>query len=119
MLRVDSQRRQQRGVKIAEAGSLFGGDSFAVRIGCSMDISASKPTSGEQHAEARRPMIATGGDVDLRCPTELASADDERMIEQVSFAQVGEQGRKGGVERFQQFAMRFRGYSRACPNHRA
>lgn len=93
---IDPQEVQDGGVEIVNMHWILG-DVVAVFIGLADDMSPSNTGSGDQCGEASRvviPAIVIGRQRTLRIngPAELASPDDEGIVEQASFFEVFDQG---------------------------
>ena len=61
------------------------------------DSATAHATAGHRDGENMPPVIASSAAVELRRPTELGHADDERLVEQAALLQIIEQCGKPGV----------------------
>ena len=100
---VDPEQMKDRRVQIVHMHRILG-DVVAVFIGLAVDMSTSYPRTGKQCGKAARVVVATivvGRQRTLRIngSTELASPNDERIVEQTPFFEVLDQsfGRLIGI----------------------
>lgn len=96
---IDPQQVQDRRVEIVNMHWILS-DIVAVFIGLADDMSSSNTGSGDQCGKASRvviPSVVVGRQSTLRIngPAELASPDDEGIVEQASFFEVFDQGSGG------------------------
>ena len=87
---------QDRRVQIVHMHGILG-DIVAVFIGLAVDMSTPNPGPSDQCGKAARvviPAVVIGRQSALRIdgPAELASPDDESIVEQASFFEVFDQG---------------------------
>src|SRR6185312_8670618 len=96
---IDSQRTKNGGLQIVD-GHRVGDDVVAVLVGLADNSTALHAATGDPHAEIARMVIAAVigvGELALaeHRPPELATPDDERVVEQTALLQIGDEGGGG------------------------
>src|SRR5262249_14266395 len=67
-------------------------------VGGAVHLPAAYAGAGQKRRLAEAPVVAAGVLVQLRRPPELATPDDERLVEEAAAMQVVERGRQAAVE---------------------
>ncbi len=95
---IEADESEYRGVKIMNMESIFDCMESEV-IGLAYYLASSDVTSREPHREAIRVVIAAVPLLGHRSPTKLAPPDNERLLQEPSAFQVGEEARNWLVHR--------------------
>ena len=94
---VDAELLVEGGAEILDRDGAFGGVG-AVGVAGADDLAAGNAGAGRRDREHARPVVASGGVVDLRGAAELAEGQHERRIEQAPRLHVLQQRREGLIE---------------------
>ena len=96
---VDPHRGVNGGVEIGDGYRVFD-DLFAQLVGDAPGSAMFEPASGQDHAETTALMSASTTTVEGSGATEFGADDYQRFVEHLLVFQIGDQGRQGDVEFF-------------------
>ena len=87
---VEAEQVQNRGMQVGDMAAV-GDGVVAEVVGGAVGLAALDAAAGEPDAEAIGVVVAAVLALGARGPAELATPDDERLVEQPALLQIGEQ----------------------------